>query len=118
MQKIPTSYVHRIKRQDTATHICISAGDYDILRAYKGLLNVPLRTVLHYMIGTAAKCWEEKHDETMKSMLERIRVQAKIIVAYIHKYGPVSKTFARQVIKEEKAEEKGKPADKDAPSEQ
>ena len=54
----------------------------------------------------------------MKSMLERIRVQVKIIVAYIKKYGPVSKTFARQVIKEEKAEEKVQPADKDAPSEQ
>ena len=54
----------------------------------------------------------------MKNMLERIRVQANIIVAYIKKYGPVSKTFARQVIKEEKAEEKGKAADKDAPPEQ
>ena len=118
MQKIPTSYVHRIKRQDLAAEIATSAGDLDILRAYKEHLNLPMRSVLHYMIGTAAKCWEEKHDETMKNMLERIRVQAKIIVAYIHKYGAVSKTFARQVIKEEKAEEKVKPADKDAPSEQ
>ncbi len=116
MESLPSSYVHRIKRQDVATHIVISAGDYDILRVYKEHLNVPMRTVIHLMIGTAAKCWEEKHDETMKSMLKRIRVQAKIIVAYIQKYGPFSKTFARQVIKEEKAEEKGKPADKDAPS--
>ena len=118
MQNRPASYVHRIKRQDLAAEIAISAGDFDILRAYKEHLNIPMRSVLHYMIGTAAKCWEEKHDETMKNMLERIRVQAKIIVAYIHKYGAVSKTFARQVIKEEKAEEKVKPADKDAPSEQ
>ena len=118
MEKRPESYVHRIKRREMAAQVAISAGDYDILRAYKGHLNVPMRSVLHYMIGTAAKCWEEKHDETMRSMLERIRIQAKIIVAYIHKYGPVSKTFARRVIKEEKAEEKVTPADKDAPPEQ
>jgi len=118
MEKRPESYVHRIKRQDAATNVDISAGDLDILRAYKEHLNIPMRSVLHYMIGTAAKCWEEKHYQIMKNMRERIRVQAKIIVAYIHKYGPVSKTFARQVIKEEKTEEKGKAADKDAPSEQ
>ena len=112
------NYVHRLKRKDISTVVSIGSGDLDILKAYKEHLNIPMRSVLHYMIGTAAKCWEEKHDQTMKSMLERIRVQAKIIVAYIKKYGPVSKTFARQVIKEEKAEEKGKPADKDARPEQ
>jgi len=49
---------------------------------YKHVIKMPMTSVLHYMIGTAAKCWEEKHDQQIADLNERVRTQAKIIVPY------------------------------------
>ncbi len=47
---------------------------------YKHVIKMPMTSVLHYMIGTAAKCWEEKHDQQVADLNEGVRTQAKIIV--------------------------------------
>jgi len=39
------------------------------------------------MIGLATRCFEEKHDQQIRDLKERVRIQAKIIVKYIEKYG-------------------------------
>ena len=37
---------------------------------YREIYKKPLTTVLHVMIGTAAKCWEENHVEKMEELKE------------------------------------------------
>ena len=114
-------YVHRLKRKDISTVVSIGSGDLHILKAYKGHLNIPMRSVLHYMIGTAAKCWEEKHVTYIQELKEKDRILAKIVATYLEKYGrirPKGTETPVKGVKEGKAEEKGKPADKDALSEQ
>ena len=81
--------MHRLKPEDIKATIHIDSGDYYILKVYKGVLKAPMRSVLHFMIGRAAKCWEEKHDQQIADLNERVRIQAKIIVTYMNKYGPL-----------------------------
>jgi hypothetical protein len=46
--------------------------------------------VLHYMIGTAAKCWEERHNRNLKEMEEKLITNEKIIVEYMKRFGRIS----------------------------
>ena len=63
-----------------------------ILKIYKERYNIPLTAIIHEMIGTAAKCWEEKHDEKVRELEE---LQLKLLAAehimelYKQKYGPL-----------------------------
>jgi len=121
MENKDVRYVHRLKRKDISTVVSIGSGDLLILKAYKGHMGIPMRSVLHYMIGAAAKCWEEKHATYIQELQERNRTLAKIVAAYLQKYGRIRPKGAEtpvKGVKEEEAEEKGKPADKDAPPEQ
>ncbi len=121
MENKDIRYVYRLKREDIATVVSIGSGDLHILKAYKGHLNIPIRTVLHHMIGTAAKCWEEKHDTYIQELEKRNRVLDEIVVTYLQKYGKIRPKGLETPVegaKEEETEEKGKPADKDAPPEQ
>jgi hypothetical protein len=45
--------------------------------------------VLHDMIVTATKCWENQHDRNIKEMEEKLRTQEDIIVRYIRNFGRV-----------------------------
>ena len=71
----------------------ISEGDYTILNIYHELYKKPRSTILHEMIGTAAKCWEEKHDEQLAELREwkektaDYELMARIIELYVQKYG-------------------------------
>ena len=71
--------------------IGISEGDHEILTVYAHLYGIPRTTLLHEMIGCAAKCWEEKHVQTIKQLEEHEKTQTRIIVAYIKKYGLIKK---------------------------
>jgi len=79
--------LHRLGPKDVKTTIHIDLVDYYILKVYKGALKAPMRSVLHHMLGRVSKCWEEKHDLQIKDLNERVRIQARIIVAYMNKYG-------------------------------
>jgi len=39
------------------------------------------------MIGVASRCLEEKHNQQIQDLEERVRIKAKIIAKYIEKYG-------------------------------
>ena len=73
----------------------IAEGDYNIITVYRNLYNKPRTTILHEMIGTAAKCWEEKHDEQLKELrewknkTEDYELMARIVELYKQKYGPL-----------------------------
>jgi len=114
-------YSYRLPRKGVATMVGVSSGDLVILKAYKTIMKQPMTAVLHEMIGTAVKCWEEKHVNHIKEGDEQVRTLTRIVATYLEKYGPIRPKGAEtpvKGVKEEKAEEKGKPADKDAPSEQ
>ena len=85
-------YIYRVTQKDVATQIKISKGDYLILKLYKEQKRKPFATIIHCMIGQAAKCWVEDHasklqelDET-KLELEKWR---DIALIYYKKYGPL-----------------------------
>ena len=84
-------YVYQVPRDQIGAHITVSKGDHEIIRMYKDVFRRPMIAVLHAMVGQSAKCWEEKHEKVIENLQERVRIQAKIIVAYLNKYGPITK---------------------------
>ncbi len=83
-------YTYMLKKGDIAARVSIGYGDLEILRMYKHLLKKPIVVVLHEMIVTAVKCWENEHNRKFKEMEEKLRTQEDIIVRYIQKYGRIS----------------------------
>jgi hypothetical protein len=121
MQIIKDPDINRLMREEVATKVNIGEMDLNILRTYKTLMKQPMAAVLHEMIGTAVKCWEEKHVNHIKESDEQVRILTRIVATYLEKYGkirPKGPETPVDGVKEEKVEEKGKPADKDAPPEQ
>ena len=78
---------HKLPARLRATHIHVDEGDKTIIKVYKKLLKTTMTAALHFMIGLATRCFEEKHDQQIRDLKERVRIQAKIIVKYIEKYG-------------------------------
>lgn len=76
---------HRIPIPDTKASIHVDPGDHTILKVYKKALDTTMTAALHYFLGLGTRCYEEKHDEKIKDLKERARLQAKIIVKYIEK---------------------------------
>ncbi len=76
-----------LRKEDYSTHVYVAKGDYIVLKVYKGLLNYTITTALHILLGVGARCFEEKHDQEIRDLEQKVRIQAKIIVAYIEKYG-------------------------------
>ena len=82
-------YTYGLKKGDIASRIAIGSDDLAILRMYKHLLKKPMLVVLHEMIVTAVKCWENEHNRKFKEMEEKLRTQEDIIIRYIRKFGRV-----------------------------
>ncbi len=88
-------YVFRVTSQGKSRSMRITEGDYTILTVFGNLYKKPRTTILHEMIGTAAKCWEEKHDEQLKELREWKKKTAdfepmeRIIELYKQRYGPL-----------------------------
>jgi len=80
-------YVYRLARCDEAAKVRISSGDLDILKAYKERYSIPLTAIIHEMIGTAAKCWEEKHEFIIGELRQNLAQLEGIAFAYLKKYG-------------------------------
>ena len=55
-----------LRRTDDRHVVYLGGGDYVLLGAYADLRAMSLTRYLHDMIGTAIKCWEEKHDDRLK----------------------------------------------------
>ena len=83
-------YAYRLKREEVAGRVSIGSGDLEILRMYKHLCKKPMLAVLHDMIGTAAKCWEEHHNRNIKEMKEKLRTNEMIILEYLRRFGRIS----------------------------
>ncbi len=48
-----------------------------------------MTAVLHEMIGTAAKCWEERHEFVIDELRNNLVQLEGIAFAYLKKYGPL-----------------------------
>ena len=78
---------HQVRLKDRATHIYVDEGDKTIIKVYKSVLGTTMTTALHFLLGLGAHCYEEKHDQHIRDLQERVWIQAVIIVKYIEKYG-------------------------------
>jgi len=56
---------------------------------YKNIFKKPMVAVLHDMIGTAARCWEDHHHRIIKEMEEKLRTNENIILAYLERFGRI-----------------------------
>lgn len=89
-------YVYRIEKGKEATHVRIGNADRVILMVYKERYNISMTAALHEMIGTAAKCWEERH-EFIIGELRQDRAQLEgIAFAYLKKYGRLDKKLVEK----------------------
>lgn len=110
-------YVFRVTTQGKSRNMRIAEGDYDIITIYGNLYSKPRTTILHEMIGTAAKCWEEKHNEQLPELLEwrdktkNYELMARIIELYHKKYGRL------RVIRKDQQEAGALPPDHQAEGE-
>ena len=82
-------YIYRVTQKDVATQIKISKGDYLILKIYKEQKKKPFATIIHCMIGQAAKCWLEKHTERMEELESQAAQLEHIVKLYYQRYGPL-----------------------------
>jgi len=83
----PEHYVYRLSHANTAALIPISRGDKDILHVYKGLLGISMTSVMHEMIGVAARCWEENHPYVINKMAKQITGMKYLLHLYRGKFG-------------------------------
>jgi len=90
-------YTYMLKKGDIAARVSIGYGDLEILRMYKHLLKKPIVVVLHDMIVTAVKCWENQHNRKFKEMEEKLRTQEDIIVRYIQKFGRLKPLWSKTI---------------------
>ena len=86
-EEYPAISFHRLAREERAAHVWVDYGDKAILKVYKGVLKSTMTGALHFLIGTGARCYEEKHRETIAYLEDRVRGQARIILAYLERYG-------------------------------
>ena len=98
MDNKAAQYVYRVPRDQRRDIIAISNHDKEIVKMYKNLFKRPMIAVIHWMIGQSAKCFEEKHEEIIRNLQERTRIQARIILAYLNKYGPIKETDKKKAI--------------------
>ncbi len=76
-----------LRKQDYSTHVYVDKGDKIILKVYQGILKCTITAALHILLGVGARCFEEHHDQEIRILKARVRIQANIIVKYIEKYG-------------------------------
>ena len=78
---------YMLRKNDYAGSVHIDLGDKTILKVYRRVLNTTMTAVLHFFLGLGTRCYEEKHDDQIRDLEERVRIQATIILKYIEKYG-------------------------------
>ncbi len=88
-------YIYQVTKQGKSKSMRISEEYYHTPTIYYNLRKRPRGTILHEMIGTAAKCWEEKHDKQLKELrawknkTEDYELMVMIVELYKQKYGPL-----------------------------
>ena len=89
-------YVYRIENRKEATKVRIGNADLIILKVYKERYNISITAVVHEMIGTAAKCWEEKHEFIIGELRQDLLQLEGIAFAYLKKYGRLDKKLVEK----------------------
>lgn len=85
-------YAYQVPDKDRAAMVRISAEDDIVMLSCREVHKEPRTTISHLMIGQAAKCWDEKHDEKVRELEElRLKLLAAehIMALYHEKYGPL-----------------------------
>ena len=59
---------YKLRPEDRAAHIWVDNGDKLILKSNKSLLKTSITGANHFLLGTAARCFEEKHLQTITDL--------------------------------------------------
>ena len=85
-------YYHQIKDNANTNkkHLRIDNNDHLIIKTFSAAKNKPMSTVLHYMIGQSIKCWSEKHEFRVNTLLNEVLELRYIVGLYREKYGKLT----------------------------
>ena len=80
-------YYHHVKDTINNKHLRIDNDDHSIIKNLSTNKKKPITTVLHYMIGQSVKCWEEKHEFVINTLLDEVLALRHIAELYHERYG-------------------------------
>ena len=80
----PDYYHHK---KDTKNHLRLDNVDHSIISGVSSNKNKPITTVLHCMIGQSVKCWEERHEFVINTLLDEVLALRHIAGLYRERYG-------------------------------
>ena len=80
-------YYHHIKDAANKKHLRIDNDDHLIIKSVSANKEKPITTVLHCMIGQSVKCWSEKHEFVINTLLDEVISLRHILRLYRERYG-------------------------------
>jgi len=89
MEKRMPNYRYVLPRNEVFSKVDISKGDYDIINIYHQQFHLPRTTIVHEMIGTAGKCWEESHVQAIEKLKNENKILLNAVDRYQKLYGPL-----------------------------
>ena len=80
-------YYHHIKDAANQKRLRLDNVDHTIMKGVSANKRKPLTTVLHCMIGQSVKCWYERHEFVINTLLDEVLALRHIARLYRERYG-------------------------------
>ncbi len=80
-------YYHHIEATANKKQLRLDNADHSIINGVSVNKKKPIATVLHCMIGQSVKCWSEKHEFVINTLLDEVISLRHILRLYRERYG-------------------------------
>ena len=80
-------YYHHIKDTANQKRLRLDNVDHSIICGVSANKDKPITTVLHCMIGQSVKCWNERHEFVINTLLDEVLSLRHILRLYREKHG-------------------------------
>ena len=80
-------FYHHVTDTTNKKHLRIDNNDHLIIKSVSVNKKKPITSVLHCMIGQSVKCWEEKHEFVINTLLDEVVTLRHILRLYCERYG-------------------------------
>ncbi len=80
-------YYHHIEATTNKKQLRLDNADHLIITGVSVNKRKPITTVLHCMIGQSVKCWEERHEFVINTLLNEVLALRHIVGLYRERYG-------------------------------
>ena len=80
-------YYHHIKDAANQKRLRLDNVDHSIINGVSVNKDKPITTVLHCMIGQSVKCWSERHELVINTLLAEVLALRHIVRLYRDRYG-------------------------------